>query len=180
VSLVAFGRTDISSRTMTEILRVQEDVATLRAIVSPMRLQVLADRPGSSQRIHRPIQITRASASDHGSLPTPPLSSSHSFLGPDESDDDHLASLSIRESVVFSEQDAGPRIHRSSHSSLVATATAAGSTRPPAAREWTGRPCAFPAEPPQPQQQLRTGRLGSLGRLSASLLGIQRDASPRL
>jgi len=177
---------------MTESLRIQEEVATLRAIVRPMRMQVLAERPGSPQ-VARFAQGSLMQATppptqqgQSGELLTPPLSTSHSLMGHDTSDsedDEHLASLSIRESVVFSAQDVHPR---SSQSSLVATATATPARMP--AREWTGRPCAFPPPSPEPQNQHRgsgssasgSSRLGSLGaRLGASLLGM-RDATPRL
>jgi hypothetical protein len=173
---------------MTESLRIQEEVATLRAIVRPMRMQVLAERPSSPQVARfASAQLlvqppTASSTNSTGELLTPPLSTSHSLLGHDASDsedDEHLASLSIRESVVFSAQDVHPR---SSQSSLVATATANNSSSPARvpAREWTGRPCAFPPPSPEPQNR-GSRRLGSLGaRLGASLLGIQRDATPRL
>ncbi|BEI93722.1 uncharacterized protein CcaverHIS019_0601810 [Cutaneotrichosporon cavernicola] len=165
-------------RIVTETLRVQEEVATLRAIVSPMRMQVLADRPNSPAISRFPsfnahVHTTHTPAQD---LPTPPLSTSHSGPASEvqsdtEEDHDRSNRASIRESVVFSAQDVYPR---SSSASFVSTASA---TPPPT--RWTGRPLAFPppgpasgdSQPRSPTRRLRIGSVGSQGGFIGSSLG---------
>ncbi|CAK9779476.1 unnamed protein product [Cutaneotrichosporon oleaginosum] len=165
-------------RIMTETLRVHEEVATLRAIVSPMRMQVLSDRP-NSPAISRFPSLSAHVAPHHlppSELPTPPLSTSHSgpaSEAPSDTDEDHDRSnrASIRESVVFSAQDVYPR---SSNSSFVSTASAT----PPQTR-WTGRPLAFPppgpasgdSQPRSPTRRLRIGSVESQGGFIGSSLG---------
>ncbi|GMK58326.1 hypothetical protein CspeluHIS016_0503580 [Cutaneotrichosporon spelunceum] len=166
-------------RIMTETLRVQEEVATLRAIVSPMRMQVLAERPNSPAISRFPsfnvyVNTTQTQTQTQAQdLPTPPLSTSHSGPASEahsdtEEDLDWSNRASIRESVVFSAQDVYPR---SSSGSFVSTASA---TPPPT--RWTGRPLAFPPPGPasgetQPRSPTRRLRIGSQGSFIGSSLG---------
>ncbi|TYJ58444.1 hypothetical protein B9479_000650 [Cryptococcus floricola] len=134
-------------RTMTESLRMLEEVGSLRAIVTTMRMQVMMDRPSrpgslqyqtdspyrASQNLPRttPRPSLSLSTRDHDSVSIPrssspisPTRTTHSVSVTADRDDDAEETASITESVVFSAQGHPPPSPsaESSTSSLV-TAT---------------------------------------------------------
>ncbi|WWD19531.1 hypothetical protein CI109_103992 [Kwoniella shandongensis] len=132
-------------RTMTESLRVLEEVGSLRAIVTTMRMQVMMERPS-----RRPsLQFSHSASSVRSNNQDP-----HHFTGHQDADstgdndslEDENRAPSVRESIVFTPLGRTDSSARSSTSSLVTSQAVAGRSVGRSGAGLTGRSVGIPLE----------------------------------
>ncbi|WVN84967.1 uncharacterized protein L203_100104 [Cryptococcus depauperatus CBS 7841] len=125
-------------RTMTESLRVLEEVNSLRAIVTTMRMQVMMDRPSHSSSFslqgenpfnrsteplaNRPVisQTTHATSSQNSDVVSSSPQTQSLNTQTSHEQEDLAEQTFITESVVFSAQGHPPSAHSSTSSLIIA------------------------------------------------------------